>query len=583
VSGGRAVVVRALLAGSVGLWRADVRGAAMVPLVAGDSDVLDYSMSADGLELTYRTGATRAQIRRAEQDEYDSGILVDSSVDLGQNLFRGGSINGRMSTQRLVGYWYVRDGLLWRTPRQRWRLDLRNGKTIAVGKPEEVAPFSLPATPPPVGSVDPHGNSANSSRDGGKDIVSVTFADGRKLLCNDPVCTSHWVSSFAWLPGSHALLVTFDDLEHRQSLYLWDVVANRLRKVAQGDGLLAGDRNSATPCAASASGALCVAAASASPPRLEWIDSRTGVRRILFDPNGALRSAYRPAVRYLRWDIGEGRQAGGVLMLPRRPSSSPKPLYLNYYRCEGFLRGGVGDEWPIPQLIEAGYAVACINSVPLPGAQDAVRNYEVGLAAVRALVDKLAQERIVDPGRIAMGGLSFGSEVAFWTALHSDLLAALSVSSLQLEPAGYWMSAMPGSDIPSTMARVWGLGDPDRGKARWLEVSPALNANKIRVPVLFQLPEQEARRIPELYARLSAHGTPAELYAFPDEAHLKLQPRHRLAVYRRNLDWFRYWLEDYRDPDPAKAGQYGRWDRLRSRWMDAPSTTGARARARPSR
>lgn len=72
--------------------------------------------------------------------------------------------------------------------------------------------------------------------------------------------------------------------------------------------------------------------------------------------------------------------------------------------------------------------------------------------------------------------------------------------------------------------------------------------------------------VPELYARLDRAAVPAELYAFPDEAHIKLQPRHRLAVYERNLDWFRYWLQDYRDPDGTKAEQYRRWDGLKARW-----------------
>jgi dipeptidyl aminopeptidase/acylaminoacyl peptidase len=305
----------------------------------------------------------------------------------------------------------------------------------------------------------------------------------------------------------------------------------------------------------------------------------------LFDPNARLRAAYHPRVRYLRWSIGGGGQAAGVLMLPESGPRSPAPFYLNYYRCDGFLRGGVGDEWPMPQLLEAGYAVACINSIPFSGPQDGVRNYDTGLRAVGALIDRLAGDGAIDPTRVAMGGLSFGSEVAFWIALHSHLLALLSVSSLQFEPAGYWMGAMPGSDIPGTMLKVWGLGDPDKTPARWGEVAPALNADKLRIPILFQLPENEARRIPELYARLSEEGAPTELYAFPDEAHLKLQPRHRLAVYERNLDWIRYWLEGYRDPDPIKAGQYRRWDRLRSRWKNSPAPTArteATARARPS-
>lgn len=69
----------------------------------------------------------------------------------------------------------------------------------------------------------------------------------------------------------------------------------------------------------------------------------------------------------------------------------------------------------------------------------------------------------------------------------------------------------------------------------------------------------------ELLGRLGNTATPVEMYVFPDEAHVKVQPRHRLAVYRRNLEWFRYWLQGYVDSDPAKVEQYRRWDDLRRR------------------
>ena len=49
------------------------------------------------------------------------------------------------------------------------------------------------------------------------------------------------------------------------------------------------------------------------------------------------------------------------------------------------------------------------------------------------------------------------------------------------------------------------------------------------------------------------------------EAALKVQPRHRFFVYQRYFDWFRYWLKDHVDPDPERAAQYERWDRMRSR------------------
>jgi hypothetical protein len=45
--------------------------------------------------------------------------------------------------------------------------------------------------------------------------------------------------------------------------------------------------------------------------------------------------------------------------------------------------------------------------------------------------------------------------------------------------------------------------------------------------------------------------------------HVRNQPRHRLEIYDRNLDWFRFWLKDEEDPDPRKAEQYRRWNQLR--------------------
>lgn len=575
---GRTIVVRALVDGAVGLWRGDVGGQGMTALVSGDADVLDYSASPEGSAIVYKTGPSRDEIRRAEQREYDAGILVDSSVDLTQSLFRGGSINGRMATQRLVGYWFVKDGLLWRSPRQQRRIDILTGKDVAVGAPQPVLPFTLPSLPSPLGAARSNGDMAVASREKGKGSLRATFPDGRTIACADPLCATASVSSLVWRPGSRDVLVTFTDRERRQSLHLWDTDANRLRAIVAAAGLVNGGRRSALPCAVSSAAAFCVTASPAAPPRVERIDLATGARKVLFDPNAALRASYQPDVRYLRWSIGGGEEAVGVLMRPAGADKEPAPLYLNYYSCEGFSRGGEGDEWPVSQLLEAGYAVACINSVPFTGAQDAVQNYETGLRALRALIHRLSDEGIVDRSKVAMGGLSFGSEVAFWVAFHSDLLAALSVTSPQPEPASYWLSAMPGSDIPATIRRVWGHGAPDETPERWRAVSPALNVDKIRIPVLFQMPEMEARRVPELYARLARQGTPTELYAFPDEAHIKVQPRHRLAAYDRNLDWFRYWLENYRDPDPAKGDQYRRWDALRAKWK-RPTASSARTRA----
>jgi hypothetical protein len=80
-----------------------------------------------------------------------------------------------------------------------------------------------------------------------------------------------------------------------------------------------------------------------------------------------------------------------------------------------------------------------------------------------------------------------------------------------------------------------------------------------------QMPEQEYISALDYFIPLTKLSTPVELDVFPNEPHQKFQPRHKLAVYNRNLDWFRFWLQGYVDPDPLKVPQFQRWEIMRSR------------------
>jgi dipeptidyl aminopeptidase/acylaminoacyl peptidase len=567
---GRSIIFRKLIDGAIEVWRAASDGTSSSPLIVRNEDVESLALGADGTFLTYRVGPSREEIRRAEKSEYDSGILVDGSVDLAQNLFRGGWVDGRMASQRLVGYWFVRAGLLWQHPRQKRRFDLKSGADEAVGKAEAVPAFTPPDMSDAASALSAKGDAAKATWDGKLGTVRAIL-QGRSgpVLCSDPLCTSGRVTALAWRPGKTQVLITFTDRNRRQSLYLWDVLANSLHLVIQSDGLLSGGRRGTTPCALSSAVAYCIAASAASPPKLVAIDLDRKTSALLFDPNDLWRDTYAPNVEQLRWKTASGTSVTGTLLTAHGSSPHSVPLFINYYSCDGFLRGGEGDEWPLPSLLDSGFAVACVNAAPFSGPQDGVATYRTGLDAVRALVDLLGRRGLIDRTKVAMGGFSFGSEVTTWVALHSNLIGAVSIASAQSDPAGYWFDAIGAADRVDMIRKVWKLGTPEETPRRWKLVSAALNAEEIKAPILLQLPEQEARRIPEFAARLTQSPIPAELYAYPDEDHLKVQPRHRLAVYERNLDWFRYWLEDYRDPDRRKAAQYSRWDRMKARWKAA--------------
>lgn len=57
---------------------------------------------------------------------------------------------------------------------------------------------------------------------------------------------------------------------------------------------------------------------------------------------------------------------------------------------------------------------------------------------------------------------------------------------------------------------------------------------RIRAPILFQIPEREYRMTLD-YALPLMRRHQADIYVFPGETHVKYQPRHMLAVYKRNV------------------------------------------------
>ena len=146
-----------------------------------------------------------------------------------------------------------------------------------------------------------------------------------------------------------------------------------------------------------------------------------------------------------------------------------------------------------------------------------------------------------------------------WIATHSSKLSAISISNSLLSETYYWFNAIAGREVPDILEKAWKIGPPDVDRARWKTLAASYSVDKLRAPLLMQMPEREFRTNVELAARIGRAGKAVELWAFPYETHIMYQPRHKRAVYERNFDWFRFWLQGHVDPDPQKAEQYLRW------------------------
>lgn len=576
----RRLYFRALHNGSVQIWSVRRNGGGVRQVTSDAADIEAFSLVDDN-RLVYEVGATREEIRSAEIREYDTGILIDRTVPVGRPLFRSGFINGRLASERYTGEWLATADLLADAERRYMTVDLRSG-AAREATADQIASFKAKrdgGAPELASEMRARGFQASNGRiayrtaDGAELRARLDGAESSERICAHPACAS--VSWFSWAPRTEKIVFASRDRARSgvQSLYVWDVSADAVRLVLTSDGSLNGGEyfDPASRCAVAIEVAICVAAEANRPPRLEKIDLSSGKRETLFEPNRDLAGASGPPAERLTWRSADGTAfSGHYLPAAGAASGESFPLFITYYACAGYLRGGVGDEWPLAALAASGIAVLCI-SAPQNDDPSAVADYRTALSGIKAAIEILAA-RGVDRRKVGMGGFSFGAEVTMWTIMNSDLLAAASIATPSLSETYYWRRAIAGEAFTSSLEKRWGLGAPSETPEQWKRVAVQHNLDQIDAPLLMQFPEQEYLSAIDYFAPLARRGAAVEMYAFPHEPHYKFLPRHKLAVYERNLDWFRFWLQGYVDPDPAKAEQYARWTEFKSANAVRPGT-----------
>jgi dipeptidyl aminopeptidase/acylaminoacyl peptidase len=340
------------------------------------------------------------------------------------------------------------------------------------------------------------------------------------------------------------------------------------------DGLLG------LPCDLTHGEMVCVEEQASSPPRLVLITS-TGQRRMLFDPNGELRARHYGKVERLVWSNQFGVKTWAYLVYPTGYSNGRKyPLAVVQYNASGFLRGGTGNEYPMFPLAEAGFFVLNFQQPEPAPEPENLTDRERTVAnwhnnkwrksiqdSLDVVIEHLTARGLVDPNRIAYTGLSGGANQIDYALSNKRRIAAVISSTCCIGPENWPSTAANLTYGPFREVTGWAnpATDPNYEKS-WSAVSPSLHVPDIHAPILVHASESEMLGANALWLKMRYHHKPMEIYILPGEHHIKNRPVHRQAVYRRNIDWLRFWLQGYEDTSSATPDQYPRWRALREEW-----------------
>jgi dipeptidyl aminopeptidase/acylaminoacyl peptidase len=317
---------------------------------------------------------------------------------------------------------------------------------------------------------------------------------------------------------------------------------------------------------------LCAREGADRPRRLVAIDARSGAERVIFDPNPQLLGKTFGHVQRLRYTDPNGLEGLADLVLPPDHRRGEKhPLVVVQYRSDGFLRGGTGDEVPIHVLANRGFAVLSFARPypPQPAAKSRTDDELVRTSRVDWLSRRVVQVSLeaavglairsgaVDADRMGISGFSDGVSTVQWALINSSLFKVATLGTCCEDLFSFAYSAGPrfGRLIRTPGYRFFETGSEDD----WKPMSLVLNVDRVHTPILIQAPDSEYQSGLDVVTTYKLRERPIELFVLNDETHVKWQPAHRHAMYRRTVDWFEFWLMRRIDCDPGKADQYRRW------------------------
>jgi dipeptidyl aminopeptidase/acylaminoacyl peptidase len=159
---------------------------------------------------------------------------------------------------------------------------------------------------------------------------------------------------------------------------------------------------------------------------------------------------------------------------------------------------------------------------------------------VNAGIDKLIADGIADPQRLGLMGWSYGGFLSSWALGHTDRFRAISIGAPVVDLLSFHGTTDIRVFIPSYFAGM--------SLDLLREHSPVWHLRKTKTKVLIQHGDAD-ERVPLaqgtlLYRMLDELGVDVTMVVYPRSPHVPREPRLRIDVARRNVEFFVTALRD---------------------------------------
>jgi dipeptidyl aminopeptidase/acylaminoacyl peptidase len=304
------------------------------------------------------------------------------------------------------------------------------------------------------------------------------------------------------------------------------------------------------------------------PPTLWAAERNSSTAKELWNPNPQLASPQLGRASVYTWKDSTGYLWHAGLVLPPDYSRGHRyPLVIQthgfYNEHEFLVDGSYTTGFAAQPLAAAGIVVLQMpdraDRHTQPPTEEALLAVNGFTSAIKHLDD--------DPSRVGIIGFSRAAWYVEEALIKEPRLfrAATLIDGIDQSYMNYLLFAFSKAPEETLDPEAANGGKPfGLGLQKWLRNAPGFNLNRVETPIRIEaIGPISVLQEWETYSSLYQQGKPVDLVYIPNGQHILQSPQDRYASQQGNVDWFRFWLQDYQAPSLIGTLEYLRWDELR--------------------